>query len=105
MRILLSSKLHRGTITQCDLNYEGSCDLGPDLLKASGLLPLEKIALMNINTGSRLETYVIRADKNGEISLNGAAARQAAPGDTARAPLIARSQARGLPRRLHSWVR
>ncbi len=81
MRILLFAKLHRGTITQCDLNYEGSCGLGPDLLKASGLLPLEKIAIMNINTGGRLETYVIKAEKNGEISLNGAAARQATPGD------------------------
>jgi aspartate 1-decarboxylase len=81
MRIMLSSKLHRGTVTQCDLNYEGSCGLGPDLLEASGLLPLEKIAILNINTGSRLETYVIRAQKNGEISLNGAAARHAAPGD------------------------
>jgi aspartate 1-decarboxylase len=81
MRILLSAKLHRGTITECDLNYEGSCGLDPDLLKASGLLPLEKIAILNINTGSRLETYVIKAENDGEISLNGAAARQAAPGD------------------------
>lgn len=81
MRILLSAKLHRGTVTQCDLNYEGSCGLGPDLLAASGMLPFEKIAVLNINTGSRLETYVIRGSQNGEISLNGAAARHAAVGD------------------------
>jgi aspartate 1-decarboxylase len=56
MRLFLSAKLHRGTITECDLNYEGSCGLGPDLLEASGLLPLEKIAVLNLNTGTRLET-------------------------------------------------
>lgn len=81
MRVFLSAKLHRGTITHCDLNYEGSCGLGPDLLEASGLMPLEKIAVLNLNTGSRLETYVIRAENKGEISLNGAAARHAAVGD------------------------
>ncbi len=81
MRLFLSAKLHRGTITQCDLHYEGSCGLGPDLLEASGLLPLEQIAVLNVNTGSRLETYVIKGKKNGEISLNGAAARQASVGD------------------------
>jgi aspartate 1-decarboxylase len=81
MRLFLSAKIHRGTITHCDLNYEGSCGLGPDLLEASGMLPLEKIAVLNLNTGSRLETYVIKGKKNGEISLNGAAARHAAVGD------------------------
>jgi len=55
--------------------------LGPDLLKASGILPLEQISVLNLSTGGRLETYAIRAKKNGVISLNGAAARHASPGD------------------------
>ena len=80
-RQLLSAKIHGGTITQCDLHYEGSCGLGPDLLKASGMLPLEKISVLNVSTGARLETYVIRSEVPGEISLNGAAARHAAVGD------------------------
>jgi len=81
MRTLLSAKLHGGRLTECDLHYEGSCGIGPDLLKASGMLPLEKISVLNVSTGSRLETYVIRGKKNGELSLNGAAARHAAVGD------------------------
>ena len=68
-------------MTCCDLHYEGSCGLGPDLLKASGLLPLEKVSVLNVSTGGRLETYVIAGKKKGEISLNGAAARYAAVGD------------------------
>jgi len=81
MRTLLSAKLHGGRLTACDLHYEGSCGIGPNLLKASGMLPLEKISVLNVATGSRLETYVIRGKKNGELSLNGAAARHAAKGD------------------------
>jgi len=81
MRTMLSAKLHGGRLTACDLHYEGSCGIGPDLLKASGMLPLEKISVLNVSTGSRLETYVIRGKKNGELSLNGAAARHAAVGD------------------------
>jgi len=78
---MLSAKLHGGQLTACDVHYEGSCGIGPDLLKASGILPLEKISVLNVSTGSRLETYVIRGTKNGELSLNGAAARHAAVGD------------------------
>jgi len=81
VRQLLSAKIHGGTVTRCDLYYEGSCGLGPDLLEASGLLPLEKVSVLNIATGGRLETYVIRSETKGEISLNGAAARSAAVGD------------------------
>ena len=80
-RQVLSAKLHGGTITQCDLHYEGSCGLGPDLLKAAGIVPLEKVSVLNVSTGARLETYAIRAKKKGEISLNGAAARYATVGD------------------------
>ena len=78
---LLSAKLHNGTVTECNLHYEGSCGLGPDLLTASGILPLEKVSVLNLATGGRLETYVIASPKNGEISLNGAAARHANVGD------------------------
>ena len=81
MRQFLSAKLHRGTVTECNLHYEGSCGLGEDLLRASGILPLEKISVLNIATGGRLETYAIRSDKPCEISLNGAAARHANVGD------------------------
>ncbi|NQU10144.1 aspartate 1-decarboxylase [bacterium] len=81
LRQFLSAKLHRGTVTLCDLNYEGSCGLGPDLLKASGILPYEKVSVLNIATGHRLETYAIPAQTPGEISLNGAAARYATAGD------------------------
>jgi aspartate 1-decarboxylase len=81
MRQFLWAKIHGGAITQCDLHYEGSCGLGPDLLKAAGILPLEKVSVLNVSTGHRLETYVIPAKANGEISLNGAAARYASVGD------------------------
>jgi aspartate 1-decarboxylase len=75
------AKLHGGSITQCDVHYEGSCGLGIDLLEASGIVPFEKVSVLNVSTGGRLETYAIRSEKKGEISLNGAAARSAAPGD------------------------
>jgi aspartate 1-decarboxylase len=81
MRQFLSAKIHGGAITQCDLHYEGSCGLGPDLLAASGILPYEKVSVLNVATGNRLETYVIPAKTDGEISLNGAAARYASVGD------------------------
>jgi len=80
-RQFLLAKIHGGVVTQCDLNYEGSCGLGVDLLEASGIRPLEKVLVLNVATGNRLETYAIRSEKRGEISLNGAAARYAAPGD------------------------
>jgi len=81
IRQLLSAKLHGGTVTQCDLHYEGSCGLGADLLEAAGILPLEKVSVLNVTTGGRLETYAIRSPAPGEISLNGAAARHASVGD------------------------
>jgi aspartate 1-decarboxylase len=81
MKQLLSAKLHGGVVTGCDLHYEGSCALGPDLRAASGILPLEKVSVLNVATGSRLETYVIAAEENGAIALNGAAARHASVGD------------------------
>lgn len=81
MRLLLSAKIHGGEVTECDLNYEGSCGLGPDLRAASGILPLEKVAIANLSTGERWETYVIADSRPSAITLNGAAARHANPGD------------------------
>ncbi len=81
-RILFKSKLHRGTITEADLNYEGSLTLDPELMKAADLVPYEKVQVVNINTGSRLETYVIEGTPGSKIiCLNGAAARLGAVGD------------------------
>ena len=81
-RIMLRAKLHRVTVTQCDLHYEGSCGIDTDLLDAADIRPFEKIELYNINNGERFSTYAIcGARGSGEISLNGAAARKAQLGD------------------------
>lgn len=75
MRItMLKCKLHRATVTDADLNYEGSISICPQLCDAAGLLWNEKVDILNINTGARFSTYVIEG-KRGEICLNGAAAR------------------------------
>lgn len=81
-RIMLRSKIHRVTVTQADLHYEGSCGIDEDLLKAADIRVGEKIELYNINNGERFSTYAITGAKgSGEISLNGAAARRAHLGD------------------------
>ena len=81
-RIMLRSKLHRVTVTQADLNYEGSCGIDVDLLEAAGIWVNEKIELYNVNNGERFSTYAIPGARgSGEISLNGAAARRAHLGD------------------------
>ena len=79
---LLKCKIHRATITSCDLDYEGSISIDAGLLEKAGLLPYERVDILNINNGERLTTYVIKAPKaSGEIGLNGAAARKAMKGD------------------------
>ena len=79
---MFKSKIHRATITESDLHYEGSCAIDTLLLKASGILPYESIWVWNINTGSRLMTYAISAPEgSGTICLNGSAARLGAAGD------------------------
>jgi aspartate 1-decarboxylase len=79
---LLKSKIHRATITLCDLNYEGSISIDENLMKKAGLVEFEKVLVVNINNANRLETYVIKAEPDsGEIGLNGAAARLAVAGD------------------------
>ena len=89
-RKMCKSKIHRGTITGADLQYEGSLTLDRDLMDAADLEPYEQVQVVNINTGSRLETYVIEGERgSGTIQLNGAAARMGAVGD----PVIVMSYA------------
>ena len=79
---ILKSKIHRATITEANLHYIGSIGIDEDLMDAANLIEFEKVQVLNINNGERLETYVIRAPRgSGMVSLNGAAARKAAPGD------------------------
>ncbi|MFC0167887.1 aspartate 1-decarboxylase [Pseudoduganella danionis] len=81
-RVMLRSKLHRVTVTQADLHYEGSCGIDQDLLEAADIWVNEKIELYNVNNGERFSTYAIPGLRGtGEISLNGAAARRAQLGD------------------------
>lgn len=76
----LKSKLHRVTVTQTDLNYEGSCAIGVELMEAANIQPHEQIHIYNINTGDRFTTYAIPGE-HGMISIRGSAARLAQPGD------------------------
>ncbi len=79
---MLKSKLHRVEVTHAELEYEGSCAIDSVLLDAAGILEYEKIHIYNINNGERFTTYAIRAEANsGIISVNGAAAHKASPGD------------------------
>ena len=79
---VLKSKIHRVTITQANLDYIGSISIDEDLMEAANLIEFEKVQVVNINNGERLETYVIRGERGtGVISLNGAAARKAHVGD------------------------
>jgi len=79
---LLKAKIHRATVTHCELHYEGSCAIDEDLLDASGILENEQIHVWNINNGERFVTYAIRGQRgSGIISLNGSAARRASTGD------------------------
>lgn len=81
-RTLLSAKIHRARVTSADLHYEGSLTVDTDLLKASGMCVYERIQVVNVENGSRLETYIIPGQAgSGVIQLNGAAARMAAVGD------------------------
>ncbi len=81
-RMMLKSKLHRVTVTQSELHYEGSCAIDEDLLDAADIAEYQQIDIYNINNGERFTTYAIRAERgSGTISVNGAAARKASPGD------------------------
>lgn len=79
---MLEGKIHRATVTQAELNYVGSITVDEALLEASGIREYQKVAVVNINNGQRLETYTIAGEKNsGVICLNGAAARLACKDD------------------------
>lgn len=79
---VVKSKIHRVTVTGADLQYIGSITIDKDLMDASNLIEGEKVQIVNINNGERLETYVIPGPrKSGEITLNGPAARKVAKGD------------------------
>ncbi|HLD09339.1 MAG TPA: aspartate 1-decarboxylase [Methylophilaceae bacterium] len=81
-RTMLKSKLHRVRCTHSELNYEGSCAIDEALLKAADIREYQQIDIYNINNGERFTTYAIRAQRNsGIISINGAAAHKAKPGD------------------------
>ncbi|MEV6714693.1 aspartate 1-decarboxylase [Lentzea sp. NPDC051208] len=81
-RTMLKSKIHRATVTQADLHYVGSLTIDEDLMEAADLLPGEQIAIVDIDNGARLETYVIPGPRgSGVIGINGAAARLISPGD------------------------
>lgn len=81
-RIVCKSKLHRATVTQADLHYDGSITIDKSLMAAADLLPYEQVHVVNINNGQRFVTYVIEGESDsGIICINGAAARLACPGD------------------------
>jgi aspartate 1-decarboxylase len=82
IRTFLKSKIHRATVTEVNLNYEGSLGIDADLMKAANILAYELVQVYNINNGDRFETYVIEeAPGSGTIALKGAAARKGVQGD------------------------
>lgn len=82
MRTVLKSKIHRATVTQADLHYEGSITVDPALLEAADILPFEQVHVLDVNNGNRLTTYAIEGERDsGQICINGAAAHLVDPGD------------------------
>lgn len=81
-RMMMNGKIHRAQVTQADLNYVGSITIDEDILDAVGMLPNEKVHIVNNNNGARFETYIIKGERgSGVICVNGAAARLVQPGD------------------------
>ncbi len=82
MRTMLKSKIHRATVTEANVEYEGSISIDADLLEAADLLPYEQVDVLDVTNGHRLSTYVIPAERgSGEICVNGAAAHLVKPHD------------------------
>jgi aspartate 1-decarboxylase len=82
-RTMLKSKIHRATVTECDLHYVGSITIDRDLLEAADMLEFEQVAVVDVDNGARFETYTIAGQRGqGEIKINGAAARLVHRGDT-----------------------
>ena len=83
LRVMLKSKIHRATITGCDLHYVGSITIDPDLLEAADVLEHEEVHVLDIDNGARFETYTIAGGRgSGVMQINGAAARLVQQGDT-----------------------
>ncbi len=81
-RLMLRSKIHRATVSDANLDYEGSLTVDPVLLEAAGILPYEQVSVSNLNNGERFETYVISGKPGaGEMVLNGPTARKGVKGD------------------------
>ncbi|MFB6801777.1 aspartate 1-decarboxylase [Peribacillus butanolivorans] len=81
-RTMMNGKIHRARVTEANLNYVGSITIDEDIIDAVGILPNEKVAIVNNNNGARLETYVIAGERGrGVVCLNGAAARLVQPDD------------------------
>lgn len=82
MRTMMSGKIHRATVTEANLDYEGSITLDPDLMDGAGILPYEKVHVVDVTNGARLETYAIKGERgSGEVCINGAAAHLVHRGD------------------------
>jgi aspartate 1-decarboxylase len=82
-RVMLKSKIHRATVTGCDLNYVGSLTIDPDLMAAADILEHEQVHILDIDNGARFETYTLAGEPgSGVVQINGAAARLAHRGDT-----------------------
>ncbi len=82
LRLMLRSKIHRATVTDANLEYEGSLTVDIGLLEAAGILPYEQVSVSNLNNGERFETYVIPGKRgSGEMVLNGPTARKGVKGD------------------------
>lgn len=81
-RTMMNGKIHRATVTEANLNYVGSITIDSDILDAAGMLPNEKVQIVNNNNGARFETYIIPGERgSGVICVNGAAARLVQEGD------------------------
>ena len=82
LRVMMKSKIHGATVTEANLRYTGSITIDRNLLKASDMYPFERVQIVNLNNGSRVETYVLEGQPgSGTICMNGAAARWAEAGD------------------------
>tara|TARA_B110000014_G_C20124328_1_gene597692 strand:- start:842 stop:1192 length:351 start_codon:yes stop_codon:yes gene_type:complete len=78
---ILKSKIHRATVTEACLDYEGSISIDTNLMRSAGIVNYEKVHVLNITNGNRLETYAIPSEKRGHLCINGAAAHLMNPGD------------------------
>lgn len=82
MRTMMAGKIHRATVTEANVDYEGSITLDPDLMEAAGILPYEQVHVLDVTNGARLETYaILGARGSGEVCINGAAAHLVRKGD------------------------